>query len=127
MSKITETTRVVKVTDFVQECPPEVLISEMMPGPGGRLRLFTQKIQVPDADLWACLMDEVKTGDTISVTVKTIWPDEGRYYTALGDFEARKRIWKLSLPHETHWKLQVVPLERQLRQLVTLRWHHSGR
>ncbi len=86
MSKITETTRAVKVTDFVQECPPAVLISETVPGPGGRSRLFTQKIQVPDSDLWAHLTADVKKGDTISVRVKTIWPDEGRYYTCLDSF-----------------------------------------
>ena len=90
MSKITETTRAVKVTDFVQECPPAILTSETAPGPGGRPRLFTQKIQVPDADLWTRLMAEVKRGDTISVTVKTVWPDEGRYYTVLSSFASRE-------------------------------------
>lgn len=86
MSKSTETTRAVKVTDFVQEYPPAVLISETVLGPGGRPRLFTQKIQVPDADLWVRLTSEVNKGETISVTVKTVWPNEGRYYTALDGF-----------------------------------------
>lgn len=90
MSEITETTRTVKVTDFVQGCPPAVLISETVPGPGGRPRLFTQKIQVPDADLWAHLTEEVEKGDTIRVTVKTVWPDEGRYYTALVSFASQE-------------------------------------
>lgn len=86
MSEVIETTRTVKVTDFVQENPPALLISETVAGPSGRLRLFTQKIQVPDADLWVRLTSDVKKGDTISVTVKTIWPDEGRYYTCLDGF-----------------------------------------
>lgn len=86
MNKITETTRVVKVTDFVQECPPAILTSETVSGLGGRSRLFTQKIQVPDADLWVRLTADVKKGDTIRVTVKTVWPDEGRYYTCLDSF-----------------------------------------
>jgi hypothetical protein len=86
MSKITETTRAVKVTDLLQEYPPSILVSETVIGPAGKLRLFTQKVQVLDADLWARLMAEVKKGDTISVTVKTIWPDEGRYYTSLASF-----------------------------------------
>jgi len=86
MSKITETTRAVKVTDFVQEYPPAVLTSETVTGPRGRPRLFTQKIQVLDADLWKRLTVEVEKGDIISVTVKTVWPDEGRYHTCLDSF-----------------------------------------
>lgn len=86
MSRITETTRTVKVTDFVQENPPSLLISETVAGPGGRARLFTQKIQVTNAGLWVRLTADVKKGDTISITVKTIWPDSGRYYTFLDSF-----------------------------------------
>ena len=86
MSKITETTRAVKVTDFVQECPPSILVSEAVTGPAGKPRLFTQKIQVLDADLWVRLTSEVNKGETISVTIKTVWPDEGRYCTVLDGF-----------------------------------------
>ncbi len=86
MSKSTETTRSVKVTDFVQECPPAVLTSETVTGPGGRPRLFTQKIQVLDADLWKRLTVEVEKGDSIRVIVRTIWPDSGPYYTYLDSF-----------------------------------------
>lgn len=89
MSKITETTRAVKVTDFVQECPPAVLVSETVPGLDGRPRLFTQKIQVSDADLWVRLTSEVNKGETISATVKTVWPDEGRYDTVLVSFASQ--------------------------------------
>jgi len=83
MNKVSETTRTVKVTDFVQETPPALLISEMVTGIGGRSRLFTQKVQVMDSDLWRRLTSGVRKEDTISVTVKTIWPDNGRYYTCL--------------------------------------------
>ena len=86
MSKITETTRTVKVTDFVQEYPPTVLFSETLLGPGGRPRLFTQKVQVLDADLWNKLTAEVERGENITATVKTIWPDSGPYYTYLDSF-----------------------------------------
>lgn len=86
MSKTTETTRVVKVTDFAEEHPPAILILETVPGPGGRPRLFTQKIQVPDSDLWMRLTSEVEKGDMITITAKTVWPDEGRYFTILGSF-----------------------------------------
>lgn len=86
MSNVTETTRTVKVTDFVQEHPRSVLLSEMVPGPGGRLRLFTQKVQVPDTDLWNKLNAEVEKGESIQVTIKTIWPDSGPYYTCLDSF-----------------------------------------
>lgn len=58
--------------------------------PSGTPRLFTQKIQVSDADLWARLVAEVKKGDTISIMVKTVWPEEGRYYTALTSFESQR-------------------------------------
>lgn len=90
MSKTTETTRVVKVTDFAEENPPAILISETVSGPGGRPRLFTQKIQVPDADLWVRLTAEVERGNTMTITAKTIWPDEGRYYTILSSFTSQK-------------------------------------
>ena len=86
MSKITETTRTVKVTDFVEAHPPSILISEAVPGPGGRLRLFTQKVQVPDTALWNRLTAEVGRGESIEATIKTIWPDSGPYYTYLDGF-----------------------------------------
>ena len=86
MGKTTETARTVKVTDFVQGCPPAVLISETVSGPSGRSRLFTQKVQVPNAGLWERLAGEVAKGGSIRVTVKTIWPDSGPYYTCLGSF-----------------------------------------
>ena len=86
MNKITETTRTVKITDFVEAHPSSILISEAVPGPSGRLRLFTQKVQVPDTDLWQKLIAEVKKGETIQVTVKTVWPDSGPYYTSLDSF-----------------------------------------
>lgn len=98
MSKITETTRAVKVTDLLQEYPPSVLVSETTPGPTGKPRLFTQKIQVPDAGLWARLVAEVKIGDTISVTVKTVWPDEGRYYTVLDSFASQEARLEITAP-----------------------------
>jgi len=90
MSKTTETTRFVKVTDFAEEYPPAVLISETVPGPGGRPRLFTQKIQVLDADLWVRLTAGVERGDMIIITAKTVWPDEGRYYTVLVSFTSQE-------------------------------------
>ena len=86
MSSITETTRTVKVTDFVQEQPPAVIISESVPGPGGHLRMFTQKVQVPNTNLWKKLTAEVKKGETIQATIKTIWPNSGPYYTCLDSF-----------------------------------------
>ena len=86
MSKTTQTTRTVKITDFVEAHPPSILISEAVPGPSGRLRLFTQKVQVPDIDLWKKLVAEVEKGETIQVTVKTVWPDSGPYFTCLDSF-----------------------------------------
>ena len=86
MNKITETTRIVKVTDYVQEHPPAVLVSETVPGPGGRTRLFTQKVQVPDIALWEKLTAEVGKGESIQANIKTIWPDSGAYYTCLDSF-----------------------------------------
>ena len=86
MDKITETTRIVKIMDFVQEHPPAVLISETVPGPGGRTRLFTQKVQVPDIALWEKLTNEVDKGESIQATIKTIWPDSSAYYTCLDGF-----------------------------------------
>ena len=80
------TPRVVKVTDLLQECPPSILVSETLIGPAGKPRLFTQKIQALDADLWKRLTVEVEKGDRISVMVKTVWPDKGRYYAALDNF-----------------------------------------
>ncbi len=58
----------------------------MVARPAGKSRLFTQKIQVPDAALWARLTAGVGIGDTISIVAQTIWPDEGRYYTILSSF-----------------------------------------
>ncbi len=72
--------------DFVQGCPPAVLVSETVSGPSGRSRLFTQKVQVLDADLWKKLSAEVEKGESIRVTVKTIWPDSGPYYACLDSF-----------------------------------------
>ena len=86
MSKITETTRTVKVVDFVQAHPPAVLLSETVPGPSGRFRQFTQKVQVPDTHLWEKLTAEVNKGESIQATIKTIWPDSGPYYTCLDSF-----------------------------------------
>lgn len=86
MSKTTETTRTVKVTDFVEAPVPSILISEAVPGPSGRLRLFTQKVQVPNTDLWNRLTAEVGRGESIQATIKTIWPDSGPYYTCLDSF-----------------------------------------
>ena len=86
MSRITETTRTVQVMDFVPEHPPAVLVSEAVPGPSGRLRLFTQKVQVPDTDLWNRLTAEVLKGESIKATIKTVWPDSGPYYTCLDSF-----------------------------------------
>lgn len=83
---MSSTERHVKLTDFLWEQPPAILITETVPGPGGKLRPFTQKAQVPDANLWARLTAEVSLGDTIRVTVRTVWPDEGRYYTRLDAF-----------------------------------------
>ncbi len=72
--------------DFVQGCPPAVLISETVSGLSGRSRLFTQKIQVPDAGLWERLAGEVAKGESIRVIVKTVWPDSGPYRTCLDSF-----------------------------------------
>ncbi len=83
---MSSTDRQVKVTDLLWEQPPAVLLTEAVPGPGGKSRLFTQKVQVQSADLWAHLTSEVRRGDTIKVTVRTVWPDEGRYYTCLDAF-----------------------------------------
>jgi len=80
------TPRLVKVADLVQGCPPAILISQTVPGPGGRARLFTQKIQVLDDDLWKGLTLEIEKGDSIRVTVKMVWPDSGPYYTHLDSF-----------------------------------------
>lgn len=84
------TPRLVKVADLVQGCPPAILISETVTGPGGCPRLFTQKIQVLDDDLWKRLTLEVEKGNSIRVTVKTVWPDEGRYYTVLVSFTSQE-------------------------------------
>ena len=86
MDKVTETTRTVTVSDFVYGPLPAVLITEEVSGPGGGLRLFKQKIQVQDRALWERLLLEATRGNTISATIKTVWPDSGRYYTCLGDF-----------------------------------------
>lgn len=86
MNNSTETKRYVKVTDILPGELPAILTSETAPGPSGRPRLFTQKIQVRDAELWEQVVSEVQKGDTLWITVKTIWLEEGRYYTCLGDF-----------------------------------------
>lgn len=86
MAETTETTRIVKVTDILHEQPPVILTSEIITGQGGRPRLFTQKIHVLEADLWRHLVTEIQRGDTVQVTVKTVWPDEGHYYTYLGEY-----------------------------------------
>jgi len=86
MSETNEITRTVKITDILHELPPAILTSENVIGQGGRTRLFTQKIQVLEADLWRRLVGELQRGDTVQLTVKTVWPDEGRYYTCLESY-----------------------------------------
>lgn len=86
MSKTTETTRTVKVMDFLQESPSALVISETVPGTGGRSRQFTQKVLVRETGLWRRITADVEKRDTISITVKTVWPDAGHYSTCLADF-----------------------------------------
>lgn len=86
MDKTTETTRNVKVTDFLQESPPALLISETVLGTGGRSRQFTQKVQIREIGLWRKITADVVKGDTIRATIKTVWPDTGHYFTCLADF-----------------------------------------
>lgn len=81
-----ETTATVTVTDIIPGDPPSLLTSELVPMPGGRSRPFSQRVQVPDAGLYARLVAEVRRGDSIQVTVVTVWPEGGRYYTYLADF-----------------------------------------
>ena len=55
-------------------------------GRGGKPgRLFQQMVPVPDADLFAHLIAQTGTGDTITVTVATEWHADG-YKTYLSAF-----------------------------------------
>src|SRR5712692_10187740 len=65
--------------------PPRILIGKRL-GRGGKPgRLFQQMVPIPDADLFARLIAQAGTGDTLTVTVTTEWQADG-YQTYLSAF-----------------------------------------
>jgi hypothetical protein len=66
--------------------PPRVLISKRLRRGGNLGRLFQQAGPVPDADLFARLIAQAGTGDTLPVTVTTEWYEDS-YTTYLSAFE----------------------------------------
>ena len=57
--------------------PPAVLVRTRARTPGGVARTFTQKVLVPDPDLFLRLQQGVSPGDTIEITTATDWAAPG--------------------------------------------------
>jgi hypothetical protein len=65
--------------------PPRILIGKRLSRSGKPGRLFQQMVPIPDADLFARLIAQAGTGDTLTVTVTTEWRADG-YQTYLSAF-----------------------------------------
>jgi hypothetical protein len=65
--------------------PPRILTGERLSRDGKPGRLFQQMVPVPDTDLFARLVAQVGSGNTVTVTVTTEWYDDG-YKSYLSDF-----------------------------------------
>src|SRR5712691_3153744 len=65
--------------------PPRILIGKRLGRDGKPGRLFQQMVPVPDANLFARLIAQTGTGDTLTVTITTEWYADG-YETYLSAF-----------------------------------------
>jgi hypothetical protein len=83
--EVTTVTGTVTVLDIIGGDAPAILTQEETRFRGGK-RLFTQKVPVRDAELFARLSIEVRKGDCIEATVVTEWhEDTSEIY--LADFQ----------------------------------------
>ena len=85
-------TSTVQVLDILPDyIPPRILTGQHLTRNGKPGRLFQQMVPVPDAALFARLTSQVSRGDTIQITVTTVWHEDG-YTTALDDFDLPSAI-----------------------------------
>src|SRR6266702_3517880 len=80
-----EVTTTVTLLGILPGDPPRILIGKRLARDGKPGRLFQQMVPVPDANLFAHLIAQTGTGDTLTVTVTTEWRAEG-YETYLSAF-----------------------------------------
>jgi hypothetical protein len=80
-----EVTTTVTLLGILPGDPPRILIGKRLSRDGKPGRLFQQMVPVPDANLFAHLIAQAGTGDTITVTVATEWHADG-YKTYLSAF-----------------------------------------
>ncbi len=78
-------TTTVTVTGLVPGEPPTVAWCKRLRGLGGREKVHTQWVKVPDPALFQRLQRDVRVGDEIVATVITDWHESG-YTTYLADF-----------------------------------------
>jgi hypothetical protein len=74
-----------RVRDFISGQPPKVLLATKAGRTGGKQRVITLKVAVPEISLYARLLAEVKKGDEIEANVVTDWTTQG-YSTRLAGF-----------------------------------------
>jgi hypothetical protein len=80
-----EITTTVRLLGILPGDPPRILIGMRLARGGKPGRLFQQMVPVPDANLFAHLIAQAGTGDTLTVTVTTEWRADG-YETYLSAF-----------------------------------------
>jgi hypothetical protein len=80
-----EVTTTVRLLGILPGDPPRILIGKRLARDGKPGRLFHQMVPVPDADLFARLIAQAGTGDSLTVTVTTEWRADG-YETYLSAF-----------------------------------------
>ena len=68
-------TRTVQILDILPDAAPHILTAEYLSRNGKPGRLFQQMLPVPDAELFARLVSQVRLGDTLTITVTTEWTD----------------------------------------------------
>jgi hypothetical protein len=90
MAELEQITRTVTLVDLVMGDPPAIITRERLVGRGGRTRTFTQKITVPDQELFRRVRERTAKGDEIEITTVTDW-SATELPTFLTDFAVAKR------------------------------------
>jgi hypothetical protein len=74
----TETLRLrVRCAGIVEGSPPQFAFTKLLTQPGGKQKLHSQYVPVPDAELAKRLRVEVHPGDEVEIVLETDWSKPG--------------------------------------------------
>ena len=67
----------VRFAGIVEGSPPQFAFTKLLAQPGGRQKLHSQYVPIPDAALAKRLRTEVHAGDEVEIVLETDWSTPG--------------------------------------------------